>query len=569
MAKNFKVGVEFKGKDKVSAPLGRMTLATKKFGRAADKSFRRANRGSELMRRNFGRMKFAGIATGVAVGAAFIKGAQVGSNFEHQVAIATTRINSLKIGSEEFIKTQNDLKKAAKAAGAATMFTATQSAEALTNLTMAGFNAKEAVAALPVVIDAATAANIELAEATEMTTKVMSGFGLAVANDPAQLQKNLTRVADTMVAGTNAANMSMVDLFETMKDAAPLSAAAGQSIESTVAIIGALANAGLSGTRAGTGVKNMLIGLASSGSKAGKIFKRLKIPTMFEENGVKKFRKMKDVFGDFKDALDGIDENKKLEIIFEMFGKIGAPTAVNLIAKAGGELERLDGIMADVGGTSARVAGVLNTTTLGSFRQLKSSIESIAIGVFGNEKDGLQGVIDNLTKSLRKNAPEIIKEISSITKTFLNLADVGIKSVKAVSETIEGVRLSVFGEDDDTAGETKRIGLLNNMQRLRDAKKRSAALGTFRPEFQVKNIPGFSKMTKEQRGDAAVGLHNRMMQGIESGNLSQGEIFSPQERATEQRTISENKLIIEDKTGKAKLEGKPNKNISMPNTGGF
>lgn len=151
------------------------------------------------------------------------------------------------------------LKAAAEAAGATTKFTAIEAASALENLAKAGLNGKEAIAALPAVMSMAQAGGVSLADASERLTGVVMGMGLAFTESG--------RVADVLAMGANASRTSITGLAEAMSYAAPVAKTVGLSLESTTAIIGQFANAGIDASRAGTALNSILSQFSDPASK--------------------------------------------------------------------------------------------------------------------------------------------------------------------------------------------------------------------------------------------------------------------------------------------------------------
>lgn len=151
------------------------------------------------------------------------------------------------------------LRAAAEDAGATTKFTSTEAAGALENLAKAGLNSKDAIATLPAVLALAQAGDIELATASEYVTKAVMGMGLAFTD--------AGRVADVLAKGANATNTSVEGLAQALSYAAPVANSLGLSLETTVAIIGKFADAGIDASRAGTALNSILSQFADPASK--------------------------------------------------------------------------------------------------------------------------------------------------------------------------------------------------------------------------------------------------------------------------------------------------------------
>lgn len=151
------------------------------------------------------------------------------------------------------------LRQAAEDAGANSKYTSTEAAGALENLAKAGLSAKDAIAALPAVLNLAQAGDIELGTASEYLTKAVMGMGLAFTD--------AGRVADVLAMGANATNTSVTGLAQALSYVAPIANTLGVSLESTVAIVGKFADAGIDASRAGTALNSIMSQFADPASK--------------------------------------------------------------------------------------------------------------------------------------------------------------------------------------------------------------------------------------------------------------------------------------------------------------
>ncbi len=184
----------------------------------------------------------AAIATyfGISAFAGMVKGA---ADFEQGMSRVQAATGA---STEEF----EALKKAAEDVGAAGAYSSVEAAGALENLAKAGLNATEAIEALPAVLNLAQAGDVGLAESAEYVTKAVAGMGLAFTD--------AARVADVLALGANATNTSVAGLAQALSYAAPAAQSAGMSLESTVAILGKLADAGIDASRSGTALSGIL-----------------------------------------------------------------------------------------------------------------------------------------------------------------------------------------------------------------------------------------------------------------------------------------------------------------------
>lgn len=193
----------------------------------------------------------AAIATYFGVGA-FVDVVKGAADFE----AAMSRVKAATGASGEEMQA---LQKAAQDAGANTQYTSIEAAGALENLAKAGLGATDAIATLPAVLQLAQAGDIGLAESSELVTKAIMGMGLAFTD--------AGRVADVLAMGANATNTSVQGLAQALSYAAPVASSLGISLESTVAIIGKFADAGIDAGRAGTALNSILSQFSNPASK--------------------------------------------------------------------------------------------------------------------------------------------------------------------------------------------------------------------------------------------------------------------------------------------------------------
>ena len=201
-------------------------------------------------------------------------------------------------GSEDFER----MALAAKKIGAETEFSTTQAAEGFNFLAMAGFNVDQAIAALPGIVDLATAAQMDLATATDIASDALGSFNM-MTDDATKLSGNLTKINDVLARTVTTSNTTISMMFETIKKAAPVGVTAGVSLETFAALTGKLAR-GMKGEVAGTTLKNIFLSLAAQTPKAANALKLLGVTTQDQKGN------LRDVIDIFEDINKGIQREK-------------------------------------------------------------------------------------------------------------------------------------------------------------------------------------------------------------------------------------------------------------------
>lgn len=303
------------------------------------------------------------------------------------------------------------LRAAAEDAGANTKFTAVEAAGALENLAKAGLNSADAIAALPAVLQLAAAGDIDLATSSEYVTKAVMGMGLAFTD--------AGRVADVLALGANATNTSVTGLAQALSYAAPVANSLGLSLESTVAIIGKFADAGIDASRAGTALNSILSQFSDPASKFRQELAAAGITT-----------------GDFEKAIHqlaaaGPAGSKAILSV----GQEAGPALRALLNQGMGALDELTVKLKSAEGSAAAAAKVMQDNLNGSLSGMASAWDTVknALGtpVLPVLKDG----VDQLAAAFRGAVADgtVQKFGEAIATAFRN----GIQFVRDFLATVD------------------------------------------------------------------------------------------------------------------------------------
>lgn len=179
---------------------------------------------------------------------------------------AMSRVGALVRATDEELAI---LSRTARDLGASTVFSASQAAEGMSYLAMAGFSVQEIVEAMPGLLDTAAAAQSGLGVTADIVSNILSGFQLEA--------RETTRIADVLTATFTSSNTTLEMLGDTMSYVAPVASALGISIEEVAAMTGRLGDVGIQGQRAGTALRAILTRLASPSGEAARLIQELGI----------------------------------------------------------------------------------------------------------------------------------------------------------------------------------------------------------------------------------------------------------------------------------------------------
>lgn len=249
----------------------------------------------------------------------------------------------------------------AKEMGADTQFSATEAADALSQLVKGGFTAREAYEALPGVMQLAAAAGLDIASAADIATNALSVFGLEVSD--------LAHVNDVLAQAANATDTDVTELGEALKYVGPIARSAGLSVEDTVGILGRFAENGVRGSAAGTELRRTISSLLKPTAEAQRVLSRLGVSTI-DASG--QLRPMVDIINDLHDAGASTTD------IITIFGQQTSAMA-NVISQGKGPLEGLISVLEQSAGVAQNLADARMGGLSGSIEQLRGALENLAI----------------------------------------------------------------------------------------------------------------------------------------------------------------------------------------------
>lgn len=246
--------------------------------------------------------------------------------------------------------------------GRTTQFTARDAAAAMTFLARTGLDVNQTIGVIPGTLNLAAAAAVDLATAADISTNIMKGLGLEV--------RDLAGLVDVLAATTNSSNVNLFELGEAMKIVAPVAASAGADHRELAAAIGALGDAGIKGTLAGTALRRALINLTTGAEGADAVIDRLGL-RVTDANGR---------FVGFASIVDQLTaRGASARDMFELFGARGVAALLALQRRGGDSLRAFTRELEMAEGTAERMREQQMEGLVGAGKRLKSQIEATAI----------------------------------------------------------------------------------------------------------------------------------------------------------------------------------------------
>ncbi|MDE5830204.1 MAG: phage tail tape measure protein [Clostridia bacterium] len=335
-----------------------------------------------------------------AIGAAaVITGTNFDDSMKQVAATMGITVDEISKGSEEY----KILENAAKQCGETTKFSASEAAEALNYLALAGYDAQKSAEVLPKVLDLAAAGGLELATASDMVTDAMAALGMETSA--------LDKYIDEMAKTSQKSNTSAAQLGEATLTCAGTVKMSGMSLETMNAELGVLANNGIKGAEGGTHLRNIILSLTSPTDIASKALKNLGINILDSQGNI---RDLNDIMTDFDSKLSGLSDGQKTEIISTIFNKTDISAVNALIKGSGEEFSNLKNEISNCSGAASNMADTMNSSMGGQITLLKSQLEGIAIQISEILMPVLQKIIDKVSGLLNW-----ISKLSPTAKTII------------------------------------------------------------------------------------------------------------------------------------------------------
>lgn len=297
----------------------------------------------------------------VAVGGYAIK---VGSDFES----AMSNVAAISGATGDDLQM---LKDTAEEMGATTQFSATEAANALSYMALAGWDANQSAAALPGVLNLAAASGMELASASDMVTDYMSAFGMSCEQSG--------YFADMLAYAQSNANTTAELLGESYKNCAANMAAAGQDVETTTSLLAMMANQGLKGSEAGTALAAVMRDLTAKMSDGAIKIGDTSVAVQ-DANG--NYRDLTDILQDVESATNGMGDAEKAAALSSTF-TADSIKGLNLILNAGvSNAADFENQLRNSSGTAEQMADIMNDNLAGAMKSLQSRAETLGNAIY-------------------------------------------------------------------------------------------------------------------------------------------------------------------------------------------
>lgn len=377
-----------------------------------------------------------------ALGGAAIK---VGSDFE----AGMSQVQAISGASGEDLE---KLKNKAKEMGATTKFSATESAEALNYMAMAGWKTEDMLGGLEGVMNLAAASGEDLATASDIVTDAMTALGMQASE--------AGHFSDVLAAAASNANTSVGGMGETFKYAGAMAGTLGYSVEDVALATGLMANAGIKGTMAGTSLNSIMTRLSTNTNGARDAIEELGV-AFFNEDG--SARSLTDVMGELREATADMTTEQKANFANTVAGMEAQKGLSAILNATEDDYNKLSAAIQNADGCALEMAETMQDNLQGQLTILQSGLEGLGISLYetfqGTAKDVVKeaqgmvqqlqdafnaGGLDGLVSAVGDVLSQIIERLAGAAPELVNMA------VSLVGSLCEGLK-SAPGIGDSAA----------------------------------------------------------------------------------------------------------------------
>ena len=366
----------------------------------------------------------------------------------------------------------DNLTKVAKEMGSTTKFTATQAADALNYLALAGYDADKAAEVLPSVLNLAAAGGMDLAYASDLVTDAMASLNIE-AN-----KQNVDDFGNKLAMAASKANANVSQLGEAILTVGGTAAnLKGGTTELTTAL-GLLANVGIKGAEGGTHLRNIILSLQSPTDEAAKKMQKLGL-SVYDSQG--KMRGLNDILGDLNSAMNGMTQGQKDSIINQLFNKTDLAAVNGLLAAQGEQWDTLAAQIDNADGAMGQMAETQIDNLQGAMTIMSSAFEGMQLAVYDELEPTLTEAVKwgtdcltQLTTALSEGGPEamlsaageIISDLAAgIAEQLPGLMQTGVEIITQLTEDIVAATPAMLDTAAEVLGALAQ-GLVDNIPDL-------------------------------------------------------------------------------------------------------
>ena len=332
----------------------------------------------------------------------------------------------------------SELEQTARLYGSTTKFSATEAADALKYMALAGWNSQQAISGLPAILDLAAASGMDLGRASDIVTDYITAFGLA-AEDSAKF-------VDIMSFAMSHSNTTTEMLGEAYKNCAATAKSMGFSVEEVTAALMTMANAGVKGGEAGTTLNTLMTRLATNTKGCADELSKYGVE-IYDSQG--KMHSLSEIMSGLISAFQSLNQQQQANLSKMIAGTnqySGFQTLMQGMsdaAKAAGmSFEDYTAALKECDGASSDMAKTMSNNLTGDLKTLQSALDELKLKLFDSAETPLRNIVKTITEKGVPALETLINHLDIIIPVVVSAAAAmaSYKATLAITSIINGVK---------------------------------------------------------------------------------------------------------------------------------
>lgn len=354
-----------------------------------------------------GKLTLAGISATTTAAVGFAKSSiSVGQQFDSAMSQVAATMGTT-------VDNIQNLREFAQKMGSETAFSASQAAEALNFMALAGYDAETSMKMLPNVLNLAAAGGMDLATASDMVTDTQSALGLSL--------EQTERLVDKMAKASSKTNTSVSQLGEAMLTVGGTAKTLAGGTTELATVLGLLADNGVKGSEGGTALRNIILALSAPTNTAAKAIKKLGVE-VFDGQG--NMRDLQSIFADFNKTLSTMSQGDQTKALSDIFNKVDLKSVNALLATNTDRWNDVSTAIDEAKNSASEMANTQLDNLSGNMTLFKSALEGVQIAISDKLTPTLNQFVklganslSTLTEKIRTGkTKEIIRAVKDIIK---------------------------------------------------------------------------------------------------------------------------------------------------------
>lgn len=330
-------------------------------------------------------------AVSTALGGAAAAAVKVGVSFESEMS----KVSAISGATGDELQKLTDK---AKEMGAKTKFSASESAQAMEYMAMAGWKTQDMLSGIEGIMDLAAASGEDLATTSDIVTDALTAFGLSASDS--------THFANVLAAASSNANTNVGMMGETFKYVAPVAGALGYSVEDCAVAIGLMANSGIKASQAGTALRNIFTRMANPTNEVQGAMDALGISLTKSDGSMKS---LNEIMVDLRKGFSGLTQDQKAQMAATLGEQEAMSGLLAIVNASQGDFDKLASAIKNADGTAANMSETMQDNLKGAVTILKSSLEGLGIEIY-----------ESLDTPLKNTAVQATQAVGDMTDAFKN-----------------------------------------------------------------------------------------------------------------------------------------------------